>query len=119
MAVKNRRKEDRVGISFPVECIMLPDRRKIFYTVSRDLSMGGVKILTEDFVTPGQDMKLCINLINAMAEVKAEVAWCTKRSYSEQYYVGLRFSEVNDKNKNNLGKFIDKVNYFVDLYGKK
>ncbi|MBN2482585.1 MAG: PilZ domain-containing protein [Candidatus Omnitrophica bacterium] len=119
MATKERRQENRIGISFPVECTLLPDRKKVFYTVSRDLSMGGVRILTEDFVSPGQDIKLSINLINALAEVKAQVAWCNKRSYSEQYYVGLKFDEINEKNKSNLGKFIDKVNYFVDLYGKK
>jgi c-di-GMP-binding flagellar brake protein YcgR len=102
-----RRKFPRVGVSFPVECVILPERKKLFYTVSKDLSIEGAKILSEEFLPVGKDMKVNINLIKEIAEVKAKVVWCNKARYMERYYAGLKFLEINEKNKRNLNIFIN------------
>lgn len=108
--MEEKRVETRVGVSFPVECTVLPNRRKVFYTVSRDLSGSGVKILHEEFMSRGKDMKININLIDEIAEVKAKVVWCNKTAHSDRYYVGLKFMEINDKNRRALKYFINKIN---------
>ena len=107
--IKDRRKKHRVDISFPVECVTLPERKKIFYTVSKDLSPEGLKILSENFIAYGKTVKVSINLVNEMAEVKAKIIWCNKKPYSEKYYAGLKFLEVDGANKRNLALFISKI----------
>lgn len=106
----DKRQEPRFGVSFPVECVMLPNRKKIFYTVSKDLSSSGVKILHEDFLKQGNDIKVNINLIEEMAEVKAKVVWCSKAAHADRYYVGLKFMEVSPRHKQALKHFINKLN---------
>jgi len=104
-----KRKYSRVKVSFPVECIVLPERKSFFYTVSKDLNLGGVRIVSEKFLPKDQEVKVNINLIDEMALIKAKVVWCSKERYSERYYAGLRFLEINEQDKTNLNNFIRKV----------
>lgn len=108
--MEEKRVEPRVGVSFPVECTVLPNRRKIFYTVSKDLSSGGVRVVHEEFLAKGKDLKVNINLIDDIAEVKAKVMWCNKTAHADRYYLGLKFMEINDSNKRALRYFINKIN---------
>jgi len=107
--MEERRKSVRVGISFPIECRVLPERKKIFYTVTKNLSMGGIKILTEEFFPKEKTLKININLINEIIEAKAKVVWCNKEPYSERYQMGLCFLEMNKKNKDQLKAFLEKI----------
>ena len=109
--MKEKRQNPRVGISFPVECVSLPERKEMFYTVSKDLSLGGIKILSEDFLPTGKDLRINVNLINEMASAKAKVIWCNKEPYSDRYYAGLKFFELNKRNKTNLNHLINKINH--------
>jgi len=108
--MEEKRQEPRFGVSFPVECVMQPERKKIFYTVSRDLSHNGAKILHEDFVKKGKDLKVNINLIDEIAEVKAKVMWCTKAAQTNRYYVGLKFLGMSSRHKQALNYFINRIN---------
>jgi len=107
--MEERRKSSRVHISFPIECRVLPERKKIFYTVTKNLSIGGVKILSEEFFPKEKTLKININLINEIIEVKAKVVWCNKEPYSERYQMGLCFLEMNKKNKDQLKAFLEKI----------
>ena len=57
--VKNseRRGAERVGVSFPVECNLLT-KRGYFYTVSKDLSQTGARIISNDFLAKGNPLKI-------------------------------------------------------------
>lgn len=107
--MEERRQESRANVSFPVECIMLPERKKIFYSVSKDLSKQGARILYQDFLPKGKDIKVNINLIEEIAQVKAKVMWCNKTPYPDRYYVGLKFMEINEKNKSAINYFLNKI----------
>ena len=104
-----RREYSRVNISFPVECKLLP-HRNYFYTVSKDLSMGGVKILSNAFLAKGNSLKLNINLIDNIVPLKAKVIWCNKQRVSQRYSAGLKFTEITETNRKRLDKFLNKVN---------
>ncbi len=94
----DRRRAPRAAISFPVECDLLL-KRAYFYTVSKDLSCSGAKILTEQFLPKGSVIKINVNMIDQMVELKARVAWCNKERAGERYLIGVEFIEVN-RNKN-------------------
>jgi len=107
--MKERRSVPRVNISFPVECEVLPERRRVFYTVTKDLSIGGAKILSEDFFSKGSVLRINLNMVNEVIAAKTKVVWCNKQPYSERYQIGLYFLEINKRGKDKLKTLIDKV----------
>jgi c-di-GMP-binding flagellar brake protein YcgR len=104
-----RRKYPRIGISFPVECSSLPSGN-YFYTVSKDLSNAGVKIVTNNFLPKNKPVRVDINLIDKIISLKARVAWCNERPISDSYLVGLAFIEISKENQSNISRFIKKIN---------
>lgn len=103
-----RRQEQRVNISFPVECNILP-KRNYFYTVSKDLSLGGAKIFSDDFIPQGNFLKLNFNFIDEIVGLKAKIAWCTKESMLKRYSAGVKFIEIDKGNKKILSDFLNKI----------
>lgn len=108
ITMQERRNDFRAGVAFPVECSKLP-ARSYFYTVSRDLSATGVRILSNDFLASGDTFKLNINLIDAILDIKAKVVWCTKESVADRYSAGLRFLEVSESSKGVLTRLLSKM----------
>ncbi|MDD5070500.1 MAG: PilZ domain-containing protein [Candidatus Omnitrophica bacterium] len=106
--MSEKREHTRVGISFPVECDFLT-KNCYFYTVSKDMSSGGVKIVTDDFIPMGNSLKLNINLIEKVVRLKAKVAWCNKERANDRYSVGLQFSEISDTNKRSIDQFLNQI----------
>lgn len=106
--MQERRNGFRAGVSFPIECNVLP-RRNYFYTVSKDLSACGAKIVSHDFLPQGNVVKLNINLIDKVIDLKAKVVWCSKERIAERYVAGLEFMEVSEPNKGALSQFLSKI----------
>jgi len=106
--MRERRQYRRVNVSFPVECKVL-HQRGYFYTVSKDLSIGGARILSDKFLPKGNLIKVNINLINRVVGLKAKVAWCNKERIAERYSAGLEFLEMDERNKETLVSFLSTV----------
>ena len=103
--MKDKRREPRVGISFPVACDPLPQRH-YFYTVCKDLSTEGVKIISNNFMPKGNSIKLNLNLIDKAINLKAKVMWCNKERYSDRYHAGLHFEEISEKDRGQIIYFL-------------
>ncbi len=108
MELMQKRKHPRVNISFPVECDALP-QNDYFYTVSKDLSLGGAKIINSCFLPKGSLVKLHINLIDKVLSFKAKVAWCNQARSSERHLIGLEFVEADSSHQKNLTRFLGKI----------
>jgi len=106
--VEERRRYPRINISFPVECKSLP-QGNYFYTVSKDLSAGGIKIISDTFLPKDYLMKVYVNLVDTVINLKAKVAWCNKLRASEKYNAGLEFVEANDESQHNISQFLSRV----------
>ena len=106
--MEKRREAERVKISFPVEC-SLPSSRNYFYTVSKDLSKGGVKIVSDNFIARGNVIKVNINLIDQVLTFNGKVAWCNKERVSERYITGLQFVDTPKASESNLSRFLNRV----------
>ncbi|MFQ5681522.1 MAG: PilZ domain-containing protein [Candidatus Omnitrophota bacterium] len=80
------------------------------YTVTRDISVGGLKILTHSFLPRGTNVSVEVKVPSSSGVVNAlaSVVWSNRISHSEQYLSGLRFSEIEDRDKKNIS---DLVNY--------
>jgi c-di-GMP-binding flagellar brake protein YcgR len=103
-----RRQHSRIQASFPVECTMI-NSKNYFYTVTKDISHGGVQILTSNFVAKEDILKLALNFIDSLVTIKAKVAWCNKNRACERYSVGLEFVEVSSACKQNISRFVNSL----------
>lgn len=106
--MSERRKFPRINVSFPIECRTLPSRN-YFYTVSKDLSAGGTRIVSNDFLPKNNELKLNINLIDKVLSITARVSWCTKERTAQRYATGLEFLALNQSDKKALGKFLNTI----------
>jgi len=108
--MSDKRKNPRIEVSFPLECKNLPSRN-YFYTVSKDLSLSGTRILINEFIPKDNLLKIHINLIDKVLDLKAKVVWCNKeRGVSERYLIGVEFVEIGDADKEELFDFLSKIN---------
>lgn len=81
-------------------------------SVGYDLSQGGVRFRTEDFLP--HDAQVVVNLqlkIDQEATLDARVVWVQKVPHAEIYQVGCEFLENRD---NVFPRFV--VKNFLDLY---
>lgn len=106
--MKEKRKNPRFNVSFPVECTTLPSR-KYFYTVTKDLSLGGTKIVSNNFLPKEEPFKVKVNLIDKVVDLEARVAWCKEERRQQRYSAGLMFQNVNQENKKELSNFIQSI----------
>ncbi|OQX87685.1 MAG: hypothetical protein B6D55_02615 [Candidatus Omnitrophica bacterium 4484_70.2] len=107
--MRERRKNYRFKVFFPVQCIILQGRKKYFYTICKDLCLTGIKILSDNFLPQGKDMKINIDLIDVNAPIKAHILWCNKELFTTRYYAGLRFYRLSKEAKHHLKTFIGKI----------
>lgn len=103
-----KRKYFRHQLAFPVECQQM-NSPQYSCTVTKDLSLGGVKIISDDFIPKGNTLKLKLNLIKRVFNFKTKVAWCNRERFSDRYYLGCEFIEIPYFYKSQYRKFLDKV----------
>lgn len=104
-SMEERRQHQRVDISFPLEYSLLSSS-KYFYTVSKDLSMGGLRIIVDKFLAKNNMVKVGINLIDRLVNVKARVAWCNQQGNTDRFMAGLEFVEINKDDQRTIDKFL-------------
>ncbi len=106
--MKEKRRFVRIHVSFPVECKTLPSQ-VYFYTVSKDLGLGGLKIISKDFLSKDSFVTVNVNLIDRILNAKGKIVWCNNRRASERYISGIEFIEMNQINRIELFELINLV----------
>ncbi len=103
-----RRKYPRYHLSFPIECrrLNLPN---YFYTVTKDLSLGGAKVLSNDFLSKDDVLKVSLNLIKQVFYFKARITWCNRERYSDRYSAGLEFINMSDFYRGRYSSFLGAI----------
>ncbi len=107
--VREKRKYQRINISFPIGCQVIGDK-KPFYTVFKDISEGGVKVITDNFMKKGSRIKVEINLIDTIVNGIGRIAWCRQKPYSDNYISGIEFTEINPNSSQALKHLISQLN---------
>lgn len=106
--IVERRRYPRFETIFPVAVHMLL-QGKFFYTISKDVSLGGIKIVSNRFIVKDNFLKLSLNLSEQILDEKARIAWCNKWRISERYSVGLEFLEATAIKQGLLSRFLNNV----------
>ena len=112
--MRQRRKNPRINVSFTVGCCPLT-KKKFFYTVSKDLSLQGIKLLSSCFFPKGTKIKLQINLIDKVLRFIGEVVWCNEEKGNNRYLLGFQFVGVTQSSQKELNLFLEKISPAVSV----
>lgn len=77
------------------------------YTVTRDLSVGGLKMLTNNFMPRGTEVNLEVELPHLdLINAQGTVAWSSRINHSDQYLSGIRFTAIDETNRKNISDLV-------------
>lgn len=106
MDAAEQRKFPRFHYSIPIK-YREKGRTIPTYTVTRDISVGGLKILTSDFLPRGTEINVEVELPHlSLVNASASVAWSNRISHSDSYLCGLTFSEMGNAEKENISDLV-------------
>lgn len=74
----------------------------------KNLSVGGARIAAYEFLPLNLKLAIEIPLTSGLKPVEGigRVAWVSKAAFSDQYDVGVEFANLNEKDAQEIGKFI-------------
>lgn len=109
MGLMEKQKENRL---FP----RLPFHSKVRYQfrgrpdfdsgICKDISIGGLKLASEQFIPPNTLVMLEINVLNRVLQPVGKVAWSMPLAHSNRSLTGIEFVEFDEFQKNYLKEFI-------------
>lgn len=107
--LQEKRLNKRISLSLPINYESLETTRKeLDTTVSRDISEGGVRLVFHKFYPPKTKFLLKIGLegIDKIIEAIAEIVWSFNAQFSNRYYSGLRFLEMDSSEQKILKEYL-------------
>ncbi|MDP1853745.1 MAG: PilZ domain-containing protein [Candidatus Omnitrophota bacterium] len=97
-----QRRFPRFGYSIPLK-YRQDNQNTPTYTVTRDISVGGLKLLTNNFIPRGTEIQIEVELPHLdLVNTSATVVWSSRINHSEEYLSGIRFTELNETSKGNI-----------------
>jgi len=116
MSEANQRKDNRLPVDFKVECLHEGDYLLSF---SKNISLGGMFICTEDPPEPGSKLTLIFPVEKFyQAEVLAIVVWVNKPPDSRETGMGVQFlSPVPPYLKDEIIKNVKRVEILKEFEG--
>jgi Tfp pilus assembly protein PilZ len=100
---KERRQTERVDSRCPLR-YQFKGQPNFYETVTRDISEGGLRFITNQFIPAFAELFLEFSLRSSMEPVQAaaKVSWVQKVPHSDQYQVGAHFTELNQEYRKNI-----------------
>jgi len=107
---QEKRINKRINLSLPINYESLEiEKKEIDSAISKDISEGGLRLLFHKFYPPKTKFLLKIKLegIDKIIETMAEIAWSFNAQFSNNYYSGLRFLEMDSSERKILKEYLD------------
>ena len=107
MSQREKRREKRLDEENKVILKIIPEkneREEIFYSLTEDISPGGLRIITDKPFPVKTKLKVEIVLPDEKKVIEGlvEVRWIKNRPEGEIYEMGLEFVELDGQNKIHL-----------------
>jgi len=96
----------RIDIHAPIR-YQMRGRQHYSSSISKNLSAQGISFLSDRFIAPETTVMLDLNVLSTTLEPIGRVRWSTQLPHSDRYQVGVQFVEMNARQKNFLGDYID------------
>ncbi|MDP8299377.1 MAG: PilZ domain-containing protein [Candidatus Tantalella remota] len=111
-----KRKYQRVDAHISLKYKMLGDKGDASNsgTVTNNLSEGGVRFRTKDFISRSSRMMMEVDVPLAGKSVQAisKVAWIRKAPNGDDYDIGGQFLEINGNDKKAVAEYIQTLQDF-------
>lgn len=107
----DRRRYPRVNSAMPVQYRGIRQGSEAAVgTIARDISNGGIRFVSNEFLSIFTRLVVEISIPSTPKPVRAisKVVWIRKRSYGEQYEVGMQFVDMSEDDRRNISHFVDK-----------
>jgi len=99
--MKDKRKERRIKEENKLICEIVSDNKylkcqKVFYTLTKDISLGGVNIQTDTFLPIDTVVKIELSLpkMQKIVCVRGKVKWVKSLYDDEVFEIGLEFVDT-------------------------
>ena len=113
-----KRKAPRVTTHIPVKYHQLGSPEKTFTgsTITKNLSEGGVRFRTQNFVSRACRLILELDLpmFNNPIRAISKVAWIRKTVSGEDYELGNQFLEISKKDKELVSEYVNSLILYND-----
>ncbi|MBU4342554.1 MAG: PilZ domain-containing protein [Candidatus Omnitrophica bacterium] len=115
--MREKRRFIRFDIALKVNYIVQKEPRAEKTGITKDVSAGGLQLLTEEKLEPGRKIAMKISIPEALNPVHLNgiVLWSRESPYSKAraHGIGIEFAKIEEDNKNTFLKFLCDL-----LYGK-
>jgi hypothetical protein len=99
--MENKRRGRRVREENKLVCEIVSDNKalnckKVFYTLTKDISLGGVNIRTDTFLPVDTVVKMELSLpkIHKIVSIRGKVKWARGLYNDEVFEIGLEFIDT-------------------------
>ena len=75
-------------------------------TLSKNVSAGGLGLLSDEFVAPRTLLNLQFSVLQKFFSIYARTKWISSVPSSEKYYFGLEFLELQPKDQEYLSDYV-------------
>lgn len=111
--MQERRKQERRKDANAVDLKPYNDYMKVFikrssFALTEDISMGGVKIITDTFLPLDSVIGLEINMVRSRTRMTlpGKVKWITEHRDEHIYEMGLEFVDASQTNSSTLKEYL-------------
>jgi len=106
-----RRRDGRINTNIPLAYINDKEIGSSLPALTKNLSLNGIKILSQKYLKPQTTVKFTLNLNDELTKFGAQVVWCKKETEQDSYWAGLRFTNVCEKTKKELECLIENTDH--------
>ena len=106
MKETNNRKYPRLNSYLPLR-YKIRGSSEFGSSVTRDISISGMRFTTENYIKPATDISLEINLLSKIISSIGRVKWSQALPHSNKYQIGLEFIEIESNNRFFLSDYIN------------
>ena len=102
----NNRKYPRLNSYLPLR-YKIRGRSEFGSSLTRDISISGMRFTTQDYIKPTTDISVEINLLSKIISSIGRVKWSQSLPHSNRYQIGLEFIEIEPGNRFFLSDYIN------------
>jgi len=104
MGMIEKRRYGRIYFKTPLHC-KIRGETKGAYTVTEDLSPGGMGFIHERFIPARTHLMLEFNVLQKAVSSIARIAWTSSMGHTHTHRYGVEFLEIDQQSKNYLKDF--------------
>lgn len=119
--MREKRRFVRFNIALKVLYVIRKEPREEKTGITKDISAGGLELLTKEKMTPGSKMEIVIYIPEALNPVhlNGTIVWSKETGGDEKssYSTGVEFGKIEEDNKSTFLRFL--CNLMYKRLGKK